>query len=203
MSEHTADQPRPDDSRTGDDTTSVAAETTAADSADAKLVPVGESIKYRRRAQQAEGRCRELERKLQDLESQLTRGRDEVAAAEARRDEAAAHATRLENRLGVERKLAEAGAVDIEAASLLLSRRADLDEPLEDEQLDRHVEQLLLDKPFLTASADLPAQTASARPSEHATAGDLARAARRAVSSGDRRDIAEYLRLRRTAEAND
>ncbi|MGC9455367.1 MAG: hypothetical protein ACP5HU_10960 [Phycisphaerae bacterium] len=174
-----------------------------ADPAEQKLVPVGESIKYRRRAQQAEGRLQELQQKLEELEAQLSSSRDEIATAEAQRDEAGARAMELENRLAMERKLSQAGVVDIETASVLLSKRLDLSEPLDDGQLDRQVEQLLTDKPFLATSgvADLPGKTASPRPSERSGSGELAAAARRAVGSGDRRDIAEYLRLRRMAAA--
>jgi division protein CdvB (Snf7/Vps24/ESCRT-III family) len=196
MSEQTPEQPGADDSRTG-------AETTPSDDAspDTKLVPVGESIKYRRRAQQAEGRLEQLQQKLDELETQLQQRQEEIATAEAQRDEAAAHATRLENRLTADRKLAEAGVVDIETASVLLGRSVDFSEPVDDEALDRHVEQLLTDKPFLTAAnaAALPAQTASARVPQHAASSQLADAARRAATSGDRRDVAEYLRLRRRA----
>lgn len=195
MSQNTAEQSTTDPNapeRTGD---------RPDDSSEPKLVPVGESIKYRRRAQQAEGRCQEVQQKLEEIEAQLNSSRDEIATAEAQRDEAASHATEVENRLSLERKLARAGAVDIETASLLLSRRLDMSEPLDDEQLNRQVEQLLLDKPFLVAAnvGDLPGKTASPRPLEDASAADLADAARRALGSGDRRDIAEYLRLRRLA----
>ena len=60
------------------------------------------------------------------------------------------------------------------------------------------VEQLLLDKPFLVKRATpLPPATASARADRPGTFAQLAQAADRAVRTGDRRDVAEYLRLRR------
>jgi hypothetical protein len=172
----------------------------AADGA-SRLVPVGESIKYRRRAQQAEGRLQELEQQIKGVQEQLDHRSKELGLAEAQRDEARHQLIVGENRSKAERMLAEAGAVDIEAASLLLSKRVDFGEELNADGLARRVEQLLLDKPFLRGSppAGLPPKTASARASGAAGLAQLTRAADRAASSGDRRDVAEYLRLRRAA----
>ena len=89
----------------------------------AKLVPVGESIKYRRRAQQAEIRVQEMEQKLNDLQTQLDRRTEELAAAESQRDEATSQLISSENRLVIERLLNEAGVIDLETASLLLSKK--------------------------------------------------------------------------------
>ena len=51
--------------------------------AEPKLVPVGESIKYRRRAQQAESKTTELQQQLDDLKGQLEHRNEELAVAEA------------------------------------------------------------------------------------------------------------------------
>jgi len=167
-----------------------------------KLVPVGESIKYRRRAQQAEVRIQEIEQQLADFQSQLERRNEEIAAAEAQRDELQLRLLESDNRHSAERLLGDAGVVDLETASLLLGKRVRLDEDLEPEALRQQVEQLLLDKPFLRQlpaepGASLPPKSASPRPTHMSAASQLAQAAQRAVHSGNRRDIAEYLRLRR------
>lgn len=167
----------------------------------AKQVPVAEAIKYRRRAQQAESGLQELEQKLEGLQSQINQQCDQLAAAEAQRDESQTQLTVTENRLAAERLLGSAGVVDIETASMLLSQRVDLADDLDAEALSGTVERLLLDKPFLRSASDaaLPSKTASARPGHRSAAGQLARAAQLAAQSGDRKDVAEYLRLRRQA----
>ena len=166
-----------------------------------KLVPVGESIKYRRRAQQAEGRLQELEQQLKDLQAQFDGRSDELAAAEAQRDEARASMAAAENRMSAERMLMQAGVADMETATMLLARRVDLAGEIDTDTLTTKVEQLLLDKPFLRGIGDkpLPPRTASPRSGRQSTAGRLAQAAQQAITSGSRRDVAQYLRLRRQA----
>ncbi len=168
-----------------------------------KLVPVSESIKYRRRAQQAEGQIQQLEQQLQEARKQISNRDDQLAAAEAQRDEAQMQLTLTENRMLVDHAFARADVVDTETASLLLSKRLDLSEPIDAEQLAAGVEKLLIDKPFLkatgTEAGSMPPKTASAKDGRPATAAQLANAARQAIRSGNRRDIAEYLRLRRKA----
>jgi len=150
-------------------------------------------------AGQTETRLREFERKVGDLQSRADRLNEELATAEAQRDEAASRLTAAENRLSAERMLSAAGVVDVETASLLLSRRVDLDGEADAEDISRAVEQLLVDKPFLLArqSASLPPKTASAKGSDAPAAAQLAEAAELAARTGDRRHVAEYLRLRR------
>ncbi len=169
------------------------------DAGASKLVPVGESIKYRRRAQQAETKLQDLAKSLQETQTQLQSHQDQLAASDAQRDEAMRQLTVMENRLSTERMLLEAGVVDLEAASLLLAKRIDIGEAVDRETLTRGIEQLLTDKPFLLgpATATLPPATSSAKLSEGAGVARLAHAADRAVHSGDRRDVAEYLRMRR------
>ena len=97
--------------------------------------------------------------------------------------------------------MGQAGVIDLDAACVLLRGRIDLGEELDEESIARGVESLLLDKPFLRASqaAPLPPATASARTSVAGGAAQLAQAAEQAARSGGRRDIANYLRLRRQA----
>lgn len=167
-----------------------------------KLVPVGESIKYRRRAQQAETRLTELEQQLKGLQSQLDGRSDELAAAEAQRDEARSSLVEVENRSCAERMLMQSGVVDLETATMLLSKRVDLGSDIDPQAMTTKIEQLLLDKPFLRGAGEgersLPPKTASQR-TRQGIPGKLAQAAQQAVTTGNRRDIAQYLRLRRQA----
>jgi len=150
-------------------------------------------------------RAGQHERQLRQAQQRLAALTDELATAEAQRDEALQQVTVTENRSAAERLLAEAGVADVEAARVLLERRTSFDEPLEAEQLTRGVEELLLDKPFLRAASvagSLPPSSASARDAGRGGLADLAEAGRRAAATGNRRDVAEYLRLRRhTARA--
>jgi len=168
------------------------------DKGECQLVPVTESIKYRRRAQKAEGRIQEVEQQLEEIQSQLTARGEQLAEAEAQRDEVASRLVETENRMAAERLMATA-VTDLETAMLLLSKRVDLTQELDNEALAGAVEELLVDKPFLLgrSSASLPGVSASVRPSDPGGFGALAEAAERAIESGDRRDVAEYLRLRR------
>jgi hypothetical protein len=135
---------------------------------------------------------------LADLQAALAERTAALGAAEAQRDEARARLVEAENRRAAERLLGASGVVDLEAAELLLGRRIDLTaEELDTAALRRSIEQLLLDKPFLRAARPLPGRTGGVRRAGHS--GELADAAERAARSGDRRDVAEYLRLRRSA----
>jgi TolA-binding protein len=179
--------------------TPLTAAEAAADAPEPKLVPVQESIKYRRRAQQAESRITDLEQQLQDMQSQLESRSDELAQAEAQRDEGATQHTELANRLTATQSLASAGVADMETAMLLLSHRTDLAAEAAPDAILQSVEELLLDKPFLREAPAAALPTATATPTSLATGhlGQLADAAEQAIASGDRRDVAEYLRLRR------
>lgn len=144
----------------------------------------------------------EWRQKVRQLEESLRRREDELATAEAQRDELLARLGEAENRLAAERALTRAGVTDLETASLLLSRRVDLCESVTPEELAAAVERLLLDKPFLRAPLPpLPPATRVARDAIDPTA-RLAEAAQRAVETGNRRDVVEYLRLRRTMKSS-
>ncbi len=167
-------------------------------SGEAKLVPVAESIKYRRRAQQAEATLETLQQQLTEIKKQVTDQQTQLGAAEAQRDEAALQLIVTENNRTAERVLAEAGTVDIETAAMLLGKKIDLAEVHDVEAIGRSVEELLLDKPYLRQPiAAGPPKTASARPAQTGSIAQMTQAADRAITTGDRRDVAEYLRLRR------
>lgn len=169
----------------------------------ARLVPVAESIKYRRRAQQAEGKLAEIQQQLEQSQSQLQASRQQLADLESQRQQAQQQAQSTENRLAADRMLARAGVVDLEAASLLLSQRLTLDQAIEPQALSQHIEQLLEEKPYLRKpTAPLPPKTASARQPQSGVSVMLGQVAQRAITTGHRRDVADYLRLRRQSAAS-
>lgn len=141
----------------------------------------------------------ELQQKVRQLEDSLQRREDELATAEAQRDEIQTRLVEAENRSVVQRAFQQAGVVDHEAAALLLGRRLDLGSEVTPEELTTAVEQLLLDKPFLRAA--MPAMPPVTRTGHTPPdiASRLADAAQQAVASGNRRDVIEYLRLRRAS----
>ncbi len=166
-----------------------------------KLVPVGEAIKYRRRAQQAETRLQQIEQQLNEVQAQMAERLEQLATAEAQRDEMQHQLESDRARISAERRFHGAGVIDIDAAMTLLEKRIDLAGEIDGEQLAQAVDALLQDKPFLAAPlAALPGKTASQRlPAPGASAG-LARAASKAASTGNARDLAAYLHLRRQAQ---
>ncbi len=170
--------------------------------ANTRLVPVVEAIKYRRRAQQAETRLQQVEQQLNESRAQLESRLEQLGTAEAQRDELQHQLDNARRRSQAERMLHSAGVGDTETAMAILEKRADFSAELEPGQLEQAVAQLLQDKAFLTAGPQaLPGKTASARPSNVGTRARIAGTAARAAKTGNRRDVAEYLRLRRQAEA--
>lgn len=154
-----------------------------------KLVHVTEAIKYRRRAQQAE-------QQLKEVQAQFEARMEQLATAEAQRDELQHQVEAARRRGSAERLLLASGASDMDAAMILLEKRLEFAEEIEPDALRQAVEGLLVDKPFLLSPAPLPGKTASPRPVRGPVA-RLAQAASRAAHSGNRHDVAEYLRLRR------
>ena len=153
----------------------------ASPAASAKQVPVTEAIRYRKRAQTAEQQLEALQFRFASLQQQF--------------DESQQTITALERRQKIDTLLADSDAIDFEAARLLTEVAVgQMDEP----DLALAVEDLRRDKPYLfrrRASADAPPASAmGARldeppPHHHAAA--------HAAATGDRRDLLDYLRLRR------
>ena len=149
-----------------------------------KLVPVGESIRYRRRAQAAEKRGEELAAELADAKEQISQVTGEL--------------TSIKTEQKLMRKLALAGASDLEAAVLLARTRLAGDS---DSEIDSAVEQLKKEKQYLFSrsgsGAMKAAATAAAKDKLSSSQAVLERAAKKAAVTGDRRDLQEYLKLRR------
>jgi hypothetical protein len=148
-----------------------------------KTVPVGEAIRYRKRAQAAEQQAEELTQQVEQLR------RDQAKLSEqlqARRDEEA-----------LSSRLTEAGVTDVEAGVLLARKRMG-----EGDDLDAAVERLRKDKPYLftpAASQTHPAPMKTAGVRQRPGSGPaIAHAAQQAAASGRRSDVHEYMRVRRT-----
>ena len=143
-----------------------------------QLVPVGEAIKYRKRAQAAEQQVESLSEQLGEAQSQLA-------------------TVGLEGELT--RQLVAAGAVDLEVALLLVKQQCDSsDEAGRD--VGAVVEQLRQKRPSLFATAnDVLAQpTAGVRRTNQGPGVRLEQMAQRANQTQSRKDMQEYLRLRRS-----
>jgi hypothetical protein len=182
----------------------------------AQMVPVTESIRYRRRAQQAERRVTDLEQKLGEQDRAATSLRNELAAAQRRNE-----LTRL---------LAGRNVIDLDAALLLAEQRmaasaAGNGEPGQGDEgavsPQDVIEQLLKDKPYLVtagaangrggpgqagASIGSPLMGRRVHPGEpgspQSAGGEMLRsAARRAAGTGRGPEMEHYLRLRRRGKS--
>lgn len=147
-----------------------------------KLVPVAESIRYRRRAQGAEKRVEELAGELAEARAETTRLADELKATHREQE--------------LMRRLASEGTRDLEAAMLIAKARlAGTDKA----DLNDVVEQLKKEKQYLFSeetSGGVAVRTSPAK-EQRSGAGVLERAAKRAVGTGSRSDLQEYMRKRR------
>ncbi len=147
-----------------------------------RLVPVTEAIRYRKRAQAAENELDAIKGQLQDTSVELEQARQTVSA--------------LDRRQKIDRLLADSDAVDLEVARMLTEAAVEMmDEPdvkIAIEDLKRH-------KPYLFRNKPQPLSPAS--PMAPRTRDPLNRttthAAQVAATTGDRRDLLRYLRLRR------
>jgi len=149
-----------------------------------KLVPVAESIRYRRRAQSAE-------KQVEDLSEQLSQAKSEAAQISEQLNE-----IQLEQNLI--RKLTAAGTVDLETAVLTVKARIESDNGAD---IDDIIEQLKKEKQYLFHHKDTYApaikKTAGAKERVQNSHTVLERAAKKAAMTGSRTDLQEYLKLRR------
>ena len=149
-----------------------------------KLVPVAESIRYRKRAQSAEKKVEILSEQLAEAESQAAKMSEQLSGI------------RLEQELT--QRLSAAGSIDLETA--LLIGKAKL-KGSDGSDLDACVEQLKREKPYLFTKERAVVRTAqkTAGAKERTTGGQtiLEKAAKKAATTGNRADLQEYLKLRR------
>ena len=160
--------------------------TEAGDNDNMKLVPVAESIRYRKRAQSAEKKVEDLTEELAQAKSQATKISERLSDIEAEQK--------------LTSKLAAAGSVDLETAVLLAKARM---EGQTDADLDGVIEQLKKEKQYLFGGAGgvvTAKKTAGAKESAYGGTNNqtaLERAAKKAATTGNRTDLQEYLKLRR------
>jgi hypothetical protein len=148
-----------------------------------KLVPVAESIRYRKRAQSAE-------KEAETLAEQLAQARAEVS-------QMAEQLRGIEDEQKLMRKLAAAGAVDLEAAVLIAKARIEAQDGAD---LDGVIGQLKKEKQYLFACGGnygVAKKTAGVKDRMQNSQSILERAAKKAATTGNRTDLQEYLKLRR------
>jgi len=152
---------------------------------DTKLVPIAESIRYRRRAQSAE-------KKVELLTEQLAKAKTEAANMSEQLSDIQAEQKLMQ-------KLSAAGTIDLESAVLIAKARLETDEQAD---LDSVVEQLQKEKQYLfTTPAGMTQtpirKTAAAKDRTQNSRTALERAAKKAATTGNRIDLQQYLKLRR------
>lgn len=153
------------------------------DGDDVKMVPVAESIRYRKRAQSAE-------KKIEELTEQL-------AQAQQQSEELSGQLSDIRAEQDLMRKVISAGAVDVESAVLLAKARM---QDKEDSNPDTIIEQLKKEKQYLfehTGKNVTATKTAGAKERDAGVHTVLERAAKKAAATGNRTDLHEYLKLRR------
>lgn len=148
-----------------------------------KLVPVAESIRYRKRAQSAE-------KKLEALTEQLAEAKLQTA-------EMSEQLSDIQTEQKLMRSLAAAGAIDMETAVIIAKARMN---EQDEADLDGVVEQLKKDKQYLFADRSASVtikKTAGAKDRTQNIQTIIERAAKKAATTGNRTDLQEYLKLRR------
>jgi hypothetical protein len=148
------------------------------------LVPVGESIRYRKRAQAAE-------QKLAELDGQLQESNERSNGLSAELEE-----LRQDRRLS--ESLIAAGVSDVETALLVAKKRIEASDG--EMGADSVVESLRKDKGFLFGKVESSVSSMRTLPVRDKTSGVrgvVEKAARNAAGSGSRRDVQEYMRVRR------
>lgn len=157
--------------------------TPASDIDNARLVPVAESIRYRKRAQSAE-------KKIEALTEQLAQANSQTA-------ELSEQLSDIQTEQELTRQLAAAGAVDLETAVLIARARM---QDKDNADVTGVIEQLKKEKQYLFAGSSqsaAPTKTAGARDRVTNNQTLLERAAKKAATTGNRTDLHEYLKLRR------
>jgi hypothetical protein len=157
--------------------------TPASDNDNARLVPVAESIRYRKRAQSAE-------KKIESLTEQLAQANSQTA-------ELSEQLSDIQTEQKLMRQLAAAGSVDLETAVLIARARM---QDQDDVDVIGVIEQLKKEKQYLFASISpgvTPTKTAGAKDRVTNNQTLLERAAKKAATTGNRTDLHEYLKLRR------
>ena len=138
---------------------------------------------------------------IPDPDAPAPQSPDELAEVTAQRDQLARQLVEQTNRHRLEKAMRNAGAIDLETCETILRNTLDFSVELDPQAAQTAVDSLLHEKPFLKKSAapqTLPPMSAPAaadpRAADQSRLEDIAR---RAMQSGNRRDLSDYLRLRR------
>ena len=147
-----------------------------------RLVPVAESIKYRKRAQQAESQIQQLSQELE--------------AAVENQKLAAKKLSDMELEQTITKKLSAVGAVDLDAAVLIAKTKMEGKKP---QEIDSVIENLKAEKQYLFAQGTSAAggKLSAAKERFSRKHDILEKAASKAARSASRADLQEYLRIRR------
>ena len=146
-----------------------------------RFVPVAESIRYRKRAQSAE-------KKAEQLAEQLNQSKADVSELSEQLGD-------VKNEQLLVKKLTAVGAVDLEAAVLLVKSRMTAGQ-----EVDALIDDLKKEKQYLFAGKEkqvVAKGTAVTKDRMVNNQSVLERAAKRAATTGNRMDLQEYLKLRR------
>lgn len=149
-------------------------------------VPVGEAIRYRKRAQDAETRAGALQGRVKELEATLAQTREALDAVERRGE--------------IDRALVKADAIDVETVRLLTELTV---QEMDGGDVEAAVADLRRRKPFLfrNGAGSRPGSVSAAMSGRTRQAGSegerLVEAAEVAARSGDRGALLRYLRARR------
>jgi hypothetical protein len=149
-----------------------------------KLVPMVESIRYRKRAQSAEKQAETLTEQLAEADRKIAQMSQELSNLQVERQ--------------LTQKLVAAGVIDLEAAVLVASARL---EGYGQAGIDDCVAQLRKEKPYLFPAppeASAFRKTAGAKDRAKQTRTALEQAAKQAARTGNRADLQHYLKLRRS-----
>ena len=149
----------------------------------ARLVPVAESIRYRKRAQSAEKKLEVLTEQLAEAKSQTEKISEQLSTLQAEQK--------------LMHKLVAAGVVDLETATLIAKVRM---QNQNEADVDGMIEQLKKEKQYLfggPVGSVTPGKTAGAKERVANSQTLLERAAKKAATTGNRTDLHEYLKLRR------
>ena len=155
----------------------------ASDNDSTRLVPVAESIRYRKRAQSAEKKLEVLTEQLAEAKSQTETMSEQLST--------------IQTEQKLMHKLVAAGAVDLETATLIAKVRM---QNQNEADVDGVIEQLKKEKQYLFGASGgsmTPGKTAGARDRVANNQTVLERAAKKAATTGNRADLQEYLKLRR------
>lgn len=154
-----------------------------------QLVPVTEAIKYRRRAQTAEQQIHDLSEQVKALEAERADSQNRMENVLLERD--------------LTSQLVAAGARDVEVALLLAKEQAKNSDG-QGLEISSIVETLRNERPYLFCDRveevrqALAGPTAGVRSGRDAGVTSLTRLAEQARTSGNRIDMQEYLRQRRS-----